>query len=101
MKTPEVSCLPETVVYVFDQLDKFDVFYWLDAGSLLKGVRDKDILNSSDIDIAVFGEEIDLILKSISSIESAGYKIQYNGGYPMLEDLITIYLPESINRINT
>jgi len=101
MNISENNFLPASVAYVFDRLDEFNIFFWLDAGTLLKGVRDKTILKSSDIDIAVFGNQIDQVLQAISGIEENGYKVKYNDGYSMLEDLITIYLPESINRINS
>ena len=95
------NILPESISYIFDELERNGIFYWLDAGTLLKGVRDRTILTSSDIDIAVHSDEVDNVLKSLVSIKEKGYRIQYNGGYPMLEDLVTIFLPCSVNRISS
>ena len=93
--------LPDSISYIFDRLEGNGVFYWLDAGTLLKGIRDKTILTSSDIDIAIHSDEIDNVLKALVGIKERGYGIQYNGGFPFLEDLITIFLPCSVNRINS
>jgi len=95
------NILPESISYIFDELERNGIFYWLDAGTLLKGVRDRSILSSSDIDIAVHSDEVNNVLKSLVSIKEKGYRIQYNGGYPMLEDLVTIFLPYSVNRISS
>jgi hypothetical protein len=101
MNFSEDKFLPQSILYIFEQLEQYNIFYWLDAGSLLKGVRDKTILTSSDIDISIFSEQIDDVLKALNDIEERGYRIQYNGGYPMLEDLITIFLPSPVNRAST
>ena len=50
--------LPNFLITIFDTLEKHNVFFWLEAGSLLKGVRDKTILNSSDLDIATKSKNI-------------------------------------------
>jgi phosphorylcholine metabolism protein LicD len=93
--------LPKSISYIFDELERNGVFYWLDAGTLLKGVRDNTILTSSDIDIAVHGDEVDGVLKSLINIKEKKYRVQYNGGCLMLEDLVTIFLPYPVNRISS
>ena len=93
--------LPKDISFIFDQLDDSDIFYWIDAGSLLKGGREHSLLTSSDIDIAIHADQVDNVLIFLEKIKNKGYKVQFNGGYPMLEDLITIFLPYSINKINS
>ena len=31
--------LPDSISYIFDELDKHNIFYWIDAGTLLKGMK--------------------------------------------------------------
>ena len=93
--------LPESILYIFSKLEKNNIFYWLDAGTLLKGVRDKTILESSDIDISIHSAQVKDVLNALTCIEERGYKVQYNGGNLMLEDLITISLPFSVNKITS
>jgi phosphorylcholine metabolism protein LicD len=99
MNFSEDKFLPQSILYIFERLEQYNIFYWLDAGSLLKGVRDKSILSSSDIDISIFSDQIEDLLKALNGIDEEGYRVEYNGGYPMLEDLVTIFLPSSVNRI--
>jgi phosphorylcholine metabolism protein LicD len=93
--------LPESILYIFSKLEKNNIFYWLDAGTLLKGVRDKTILTSSDVDISIHSDQVGNVLKSLLNLEKKGYRVQYNGGCSMLEDLITIFLPYSVNNISS
>ena len=72
----------------------------MEAGSLLKGVRDKTILNSSDLDIATKSKNIENILEALKELSVFGYDYNFNGGYPLLEDMVTIYLPQKINKIS-
>ena len=91
--------LPKFIISIFDILEKHNVFFWLDAGSLLKGIREKSILNSSDIDLSISSESTENVLLALNELSIMGYSYNFNGGYPMLEDLVTIYLPKKINKI--
>ena len=91
--------LPISIATIFDVLERHNVFFWLDAGTLLKGIRDKSILTSSDIDISVRNDQTVCVLSALVEIANLGYTYSFNGGYPMLEDMVTIYLPKKINRI--
>ena len=91
--------LPNNLEKIFDVLEDNNVFFWLDAGSMLKGIRDGSIITSSDIDISVHANQTKNVLNAIRELKHIGYKVNYNGGYPMLEDMVTIYLPKKINRI--
>jgi hypothetical protein len=91
--------LPNTILTVLKILEKNNVFFWLDAGSLLKGFRDKTILKSSDLDIATNSENTRNILSALAELSTIGYNYNFNGGYPLLEDLVTIYLPKKANKI--
>ena len=91
--------LPGSIIKVFDVLEKYGVFFWLDAGTLLKGVRDGTILSSSDIDLSTTADQTESIFLALDELERFEYNFNFNGGYPMLEDMITILLPHPINRI--
>ena len=88
--------LPEFLSLIFDILEKNNVYFWLEAGSLLKGIRDKTILDSSDLDLGTTSKNIENILQALKELSTIGYNYQFNGGYPMLEDMVTIYLPQKI-----
>ena len=88
--------LPKFLTTIFHKLEKHNVFFWLEAGSLLKGVRDKTILNSSDLDIATKSKNIENILEALKELSVFGYDYNFNGGYPLLEDMVTIYLPQKL-----
>jgi len=64
MTISENTFLPEPISYIFDQLEKSNIFYWIDAGTLLKGVRDKTILESSDIDISIHSAQVKDVLNA-------------------------------------
>ena len=66
--------LPKDISFIFDQLDDSDIFYWIDAGSLLKGVREHSLLTSSDIDIAIHADQVDNVLIFLEKIKNKGYK---------------------------
>lgn len=91
--------LPEFLNKIFDILEKHNIHFWLEAGSLLKGIRDKTILNSSDLDLAATSKNTENILLALKELSTLGYNYKFNGGYPMLEDMVTIYLPQKINKI--
>ena len=91
--------LPISITKIFDVLERHKVFFWLDAGTLLKGIRDKSILTSSDIDVSVTNDQTNNLLTALDELADLGYHYNFNAGYPMLEDMVTIYLPEKINRI--
>ena len=91
--------LPVAISKVFDVLERHNVFFWLDAGSLLKGIRDKSILTSSDIDVSATNDQINNILSALDELADLGYHYNFNGGYPMLEDMVTVFLPKIFDRI--
>ena len=92
--------IPSPIETIFLLLDEHKILYWLDACSLLKGVREQDILSSSDIDIATTSKSTHNLLEVVRALESLGYYINFQGGFPMFEDLIQITLPKKFNRID-
>ncbi|OYT52917.1 MAG: hypothetical protein B6U72_07245 [Candidatus Altiarchaeales archaeon ex4484_2] len=59
-----------------DILDRADIEYWLDHGSLLGAVRDKRFIPwDNDIDLSTMSTEIDKIIAEIPEIEKRGFKI--------------------------
>jgi phosphorylcholine metabolism protein LicD len=90
-----------SISHIFDLLNKNKIMYWLDAGTLLKGVRDADFLNSSDIDIAIKWEDHKKIINLTRELEGNGYKVVTQNSLPFIEDLYTIILPKSFKRISS
>ena len=83
----------------FNILDEFKIVFWLDSGSLLKGVRDGSILFSSDVDISITSSSITDLILALNKLNHVGFICKFNGGYPMFEDLVTVYLPQPVNNI--
>lgn len=81
-----LHCLSET-------FNMFSVVYWLDAGTLLKAVRDSNIIPSSDLDFGSWQTEIDKILSACEKLRREGFKIKYQGFLPFVEDHIQIFIP--------
>jgi len=96
-----VQLLPNHLTKLFDLLDEHGIFYWIDAGSLLKGVRNQSILESSDIDISAKSDDISKIIRLASIIEKEGYQVSFQGSMPYVEDLVCIKLPKVVNKIST
>jgi len=74
-----------------------NITFWLDAGGLLKLIRNGDILPSSDLDIGVWQYQMDNILKFCQNLRENGFKIRFQRDFPYLEDEIRIQIPESFN----
>ncbi|MHA1372428.1 MAG: LicD family protein [Promethearchaeota archaeon] len=57
-------------------LDRGNIKYWLDEGTLLGAVRDsKFIFNDTDIDFGMVSNEAKKVIKKITEIEKRGYKV--------------------------
>tara|TARA_B100002051_G_C16656343_1_gene596701 strand:+ start:108 stop:980 length:873 start_codon:yes stop_codon:yes gene_type:complete len=76
--------------------EKYNITYTLDAGSLLKVVRDKSILPASDIDLAFDSKNINEIIELIGELRKLKYKVVAFGNLPFLIDGFKLYPPESI-----
>ena len=49
--------------YITDLLDKNDIIYWLDYGTLLGAVRDGELISwDTDVDIGILGTDVEKIL---------------------------------------
>lgn len=58
-------------------LEKHDVPYWLDSGTLLGVVRDGDVMDhDKDIDLSVWEEDVDKLRSLGTEFKKAGYRIQ-------------------------
>ena len=86
---------------LFEMLNDNQINYWLDAGTLLKGVRDRDFLNSSDIDLAIKWEDHNKVIALKSQLIESGYEVVIQNSLPFLEDIYTIILPKAINQIRS
>jgi len=57
-------------------LDKIEIRYWLDHGTLLGVVRDGKLIPwDTDIDIGIFHSEAKKVIKKIPELEKKGYKV--------------------------
>lgn len=66
-----LKALRETSAHVFSILDKCDVRYWLEGGSLLGAVRNGDIIPwDYDVDLGIYREDIEKCppLKKLSTV---------------------------------
>jgi len=93
-RTPkEVSALFDYLTQVFGYRH---ITYWIDAGTLLRIIRDHHLL-SSDLDLGAWQSEVENILNICDDLKRDGFLVQYQGGLPFLEDHIKIIIPERFN----
>jgi len=78
---PEINCkrqiiLRNMMVDVSDTLQKHDVEYWADFGTLLGVYRDQDvIMGDRDVDLAIPRSEEDKAWQAIQELKAQGYSI--------------------------
>ena len=85
------------LTYIKNILDKFEIDYWLDSGTLLKAVRNSDIIPSSDLDFGSWQSEMDKVLLACEEFRKDGFKVKFQGGLPSLEDHVQIEIPGKYN----
>ena len=78
MSRESVTNLLKRLKTVFD---KYEVCYWLDAGTLLKAYRDSDIIPSSDLDFGTWQTEIDKVLLVCDELSNIKPKLVFYSGY--------------------
>jgi len=89
------------VITVKNELEKHNIFYWVDMGSLLGIVRDKKLLEwDHDFDFSIFSEDRIKIIDVISSLKKRGFKIKIEKNFPWLEDIVQIYESSSNNKLH-
>lgn len=79
--------------------DRHEITYWLDAGTLLKTVRDSNIIPCGDIDFGTWQSEIDKVLLACEEFNNDGFNIRYQGSLPFVEDAIRVQIPEKYKDI--
>ncbi len=102
MKKVNIHKIQSLLFFFFKELNKKNINYWLDAGTLLKAHKSKfkikSILQSSDMDLGFYFKDYKKIINFCKIIEQKGFKIKLQTGYPYFEDIIKVYLP--INNVN-
>ena len=89
----------------FKEINKTNINYWLDAGTLLKAHKSNfkitSILHSSDLDLGFYYKDHKEIIKFCKKIEQKGFKVKLQTDYPYFEDIIKIYLPlKNLNKFS-
>ena len=75
-------------------LDKYDIEYWLDEGSLLGAVRDKRLIEwDKDIDLSVWYTTLPKIIPL--PIELTNFVYAYDKKEPVNEVAFDMYVPET------
>jgi len=82
---------------ILKEFERYRVNYWLDGGALLKYVRNGSIIPSSDLDIGVWQDQMDNILKVCENLRRKGFRIRFQRGFPFLEDEVRILIPKNYN----
>jgi len=72
---------------------KHDVYYWLDAGSLLKAIRDST-LDGSDLDLACWQTDLHKIVTACEDFKKMGLLSLFQGGLNFVEDCVKISIPD-------
>ena len=78
---------------VFTELNKTNINYWLNFGSVLGAVRNngKLIEHDHDIDIGLWNRDYKSAIKICKTLEGKNYRVVYQKGFHICEDLIQIY----------
>ncbi len=90
----QINCLGY-LEQVFLLLNQYNIRFFLEAGTLLKFKRYKKIYPSSDIDLGFYYEDRKKILNLANRLISKGYKIKLQNNFPIFEDFLRIYFPNS------
>jgi len=76
---------------------KHQIVYWLDAGGLLKAVRDGDLTSSSDLDFGIWQQDIDKVLVLCDDLKTLGFKFIFDRSALHFESEIRVYVPPAFN----
>jgi len=88
------------ILAVKNLLDKFEIFSWIDEGTLLGFYRQKNIIpGDKDFDFSVNFKDMNKILLMCNELESLGFHVKYQKYLPYVEDLIQIY-PQDDTEMN-
>ena len=90
----DIENTKKLLTLLIEGFKSYDITYWLDAGGLLKSIRNGDMLPSSDLDIGVWQHQMDNVLSLCQSLRKQGFKIRFQRGFPYLEDEIRLQIPE-------
>ena len=95
------NIINDTINDVANILNKANITYWLDFGTLLAAARDKKIFDwERDLDFGMFYNDLDKILVLLRDFEQIGYRIKIEKGFPFIDCLIQLYLPQKFNKQN-
>jgi phosphorylcholine metabolism protein LicD len=72
---------------------KHDIYYWLEAGSLLKAIRDSTLV-SGDLDLACWQTDIHKIVTACEDLKKMGFRCLFQGGLNFVEDCVKISIPD-------
>ena len=74
------------------KLDKNNIQFWLDEGTLLGAIRNNNIIKGDvDIDFSTTHNNLPKLLEICNFLKQDGYYIKYQKHLPFVEDLIQIY----------
>ncbi len=87
--------------YVSDKLVDNNLEFWLEGGTALSAYRDETIFDwEHDIDLAIWYEDLKKLLNSIDQFISDGCKVKIQKGFPFIDNVIQLFIPEEITGIN-
>ncbi len=84
----------EVLDEVFDVLEGSNIFYWLIDGTALKAYRDGKFSKSTDIDLALWSQDITSVLDVCQVLKRSGFGIIYQNYLHVLEDHIIVIPPK-------
>ena len=97
----KIEAVSDLLLYIKTVLEGHGVFFWLDAGTLLKTIRDLNIVPSSDIDLGTWQDQVDNVIAACREFRKDGFKVKYQGGISYVEDSIKVQIPGEYKGIIT
>jgi len=87
--------------YISDILASENLEFWLEGGTALSAYRDGIIFKwEHDIDLAIWYVDLPKLISAINKFVSDGCKIRIQKGFPFIDNIIQLYLPQNITGSN-
>jgi len=87
--------------YIHDMLIGEGLEFWLEGGTALSAYRDGIIFDwEHDIDLGLWYHDLPKLMVAVNKFIFDGCRVRIQKGFPFIDNIIQVYLPESITGAN-